>query len=360
MPCLKPTLPFILCIITACWPSNVQAQIDSNFQGIKNLQFKKILSTDSLSMKGEMGEFSGKLLQEYGFLSYSFWKVQPTDMKLSVYEMSDTQAAFGLFTQWRLEEREQPPSPKHPSGDNLRIGNDLALWKGHYLLVAEGIAFQQTQITSFLRSLRESIDERNLYPTSVFELPQKGLNPNSIRLYLGPVTLRENSNVPDYLIPELGFNDEAEVTFARYGSEGEFLLLAAYPTYHLAIEYAARVRNAIESNVGLTFYLKLSGPLLGIYLGEKESAEKVLGDLRYSASIEWVQDKVSLLPNLAENQREVKTLLGVVSGSMVLTGVFILTVLTTGLLLGLVRVFLIRRFPILKPKDDGIYLDLNS
>ena len=249
---------------------------------------------------------------------------------------------------------------KHPSGDNLVVDDDMALWKGHYLLVAEDMSLQQPQITSFLRSLRESIDERNLYPTSVFELPEKGLNPNSIRLYLGPVTLRENSTIPDYLISELGFKDEAEVTFAQYGSEGDFLLLAAYPTYHLAIEYAARVRNAIESRVGSTFYLKLSGPLLGIYLGEKESAEEVLGDLRYSASIEWVQNKVPLLPNLTENQREVKTLLGVVSGSMVLTGVFILTVLLTGLILGIIRVFLIRRFPILKPKDDRIYLDLNS
>ena len=132
MPYLKPTLPFILCIITVCWPSNAQAQVDSNLRGIKNLQFKKILRTDSLSTRETMGEFPGRMLEEYGFLSYSLWREQPTGIELSVYEMSDTQAAFGLFTQWRLEKREQAPPP---SGDNLLINNDMALWKGHYLLV---------------------------------------------------------------------------------------------------------------------------------------------------------------------------------------------------------------------------------
>jgi len=359
MPCLKTAFPLILCIITACWQGTVTAQIDSSLRKIKDLQFKQIVRTESLPAEEKVGEFPGGLLQEYGFLSYSSWKIQPIGIQLSVYEMSDTQAAFGLFTQWRLEEREQR-FPNHPSGDNLLIDNDMALWEGHYLLVAEGIALQQSQLTSLPRSLRESINERNLYPTSVFELPKKELIPDSIRLYLGPETLRKNLAIPDYLISELGFKDEAEIASAQYGSEGELLLLAAYPTYHLAIEYAARIRDAIESNVGSTFYLKLSGPLLGIYLGERESAEKVLGDLRYSASIKWVQDKVPPLPNLAEHQKEVQTLLGVVSGSMVLTGVFILTVLFAGLLLGVIRVLLIHRFPILKPKNGGIYLDLNS
>ena len=358
MPRLYAILP-LLCILAPCWSSPLAAQIDNTLGGIEGFRFSREIHIDQTTTAERVGEFPSPVLMEYGFLSYSRWRVRPAGLELSVYEMTDTQAAFGLFSQWRSEERSQGVSTR-PDGETLLTGDSIALWRGHYFLVARGAESQEAELTALSRTLRAAIGERNLHPTSIFQLPPEGLKPDSVRLYLGPISLRENPAVPEYLIRELGFEKQAEVAFAQYGSEDEGLLLAAYPTQRLALEYVARIRDAVESDFGASIYLKLSGPLLGMYLGGQEGATQVLGDLRYSASIEWVHEKAPPLPDLAARRDEVRGLLGAVSGAMILTGVFIVSVLFIGLVLGLIRVVLIRRFPILEVRDDSVYLDLRG
>ena len=100
---------------------------------ISNLPEYKVLTIKS-GRQSLTTYFSDTILKEYGFIAFTRWEVQPGDAILEVYEMKDTQAAFGVFSIWETGRRKL--GNRIPIGiENLQIGNSVAFWKGHYFFV---------------------------------------------------------------------------------------------------------------------------------------------------------------------------------------------------------------------------------
>ncbi len=305
-------------------------------------------------------ELDALILEEYGLLSFSRWRIRPGDAVLKVYEMADTQGAFGVFSIWGDERRDQGSAL--PIGiENLRLGDRVAFWRGHYFFVLSSAAAGSDLFSVFPLRLKKAIDERNLHPVSVFQLPARDLIRPSIRFYLGREAMSRNPIIPSQLISHLGFEDEVEAALAGYEPHGSPLLLLAYPTASVADAYAARIQDALQSVISRDgIYMKRSGPLLGLFLGPLPDAEKVLGDLQYTATVQWVHEKDALLRQLERERGEIVTFFGLVTGSIVGTGAFMLVVLGLGLTAGFLRVVVINTFPGFGRRRRTIFLDLQG
>ena len=304
-------------------------------------------------------DFPFDIVQEYGFLSFTEWRIQPGPARLDVYEMTDTQAAYGLFTIWEEGRRDSEQSLLMGL-ENRLIEGRLAFWRGHYLFILHSSPAPDF-LSTFPPLLKAAIDERSLYPVSVFHLPDEHLVRPSIRFYVGEEAIATNPDIPRQLIGHLGFEDEAEATAARYEPDGFLLLLLAYPTPSLADLYADRIQDALESVFSKDgIYMKRSGPLLGLFFGPLPAATAVLDALHYTARVEWVHEKDTQLRDLEGNRAEMVTFFGIVTGSIFFTGAFILVVLALGIGTGLLRLALPPRFRSISRGDETIVLDLQG
>ena len=311
-----------------------------------------------LSQTAPSGEFPADIVEEYGFLSFTRWRTRPGAAILEVYEMTDTQAAFGLFTIWNEGRRDSGRSLAMGL-ENLLLGERLAFWRGHYFFILHATLAHPDFLSSFPPLLKKAIDERSLHPVSVFQLPADSLVRASIRFYLGQKAIGTNPDIPRQLIGHLGFEDQAEATVARYEPDGFPLLLLAYPTPSVADDYAGRIQDAsVFSEHGI--YMKRSGPLLGLFLGPHSAATPVLEDLQYTASVDWIHEEDAQLRDIERNRAEMVTFFGVVTGSIFFTGFFIVVVLTMGIGAGLLRIALLRRFPTMGRGSGTIFLDLQG
>ena len=71
---------------------------------ISNLPEYKVLTIKS-GKQSLTRHFSDTILKEYGFIEFTRWDIHPGDAILEVYEMKDTQAAFGVFSIWEIGKR---------------------------------------------------------------------------------------------------------------------------------------------------------------------------------------------------------------------------------------------------------------
>ena len=326
---------------------------------LSNLTNYKLVLIDSIQT-APSGEFPSDIVEEYGFLSFTQWRIQPGTAILDVYEMTDTQAAYGLFTIWE-EGRRDGDRSLLMGLENRLIEGRLAFWRGHYFFILHSSPAQEDFLSSFPPHLKKAIDERSLHPVSVFQLPADHLVRPSIRFYVGQKALATNPAIPRQLIGHLGFEDQAEATIARYEPDGFPLLLLAYPTASVADEYGGRIQDALQSVFSEDgIYMKRSGPLLGLFLGPLPAATPVLESLQYTATVEWVHEEDTLLRDLERNRAEIKTFFGVVTNSIFFTGFFIVVVLALGVGAGFLRMALLSRFPAMSRGHETIFLDLQG
>ena len=347
----------VLCALAGALTAVTQAEFEEVLPNLTGYDLVRIDSSQSAPSE----EFPSDIVEEYGFLSFTQWGIRPGGAILSVYEMTDTQAAYGLFTIWE-EGRGDRDRSLLMGLENRLIEGRLAFWGGHYFFILHSSPGQEDFLSSFPPLLKKAIDERSLHPVSVFQLPGGHLVRSSIRFYLGQKALGTHPAVPRQLIGHLGFEeDQAEATIARYEPDGFPLLLLAYPTASVADEYAGRIQDALQavfSEHGI--FMKRSGPLLGLFLGPLASANPVLEDLQYTATVEWVHEEDTLLRDLERNRAEIVTFFGVVTTSIFFTGFFMAVVLALGIATGFLRIALLRRFPALSRGAETIFLDLQN
>ncbi len=302
------------------------------------------------------------ILQEAVLLGYSRWELKGRggDYRLSVFEVLDSLAAFGLFTR-TLELFE--------NGERTKLGVDsliengvLHFWRGHFFLrLQQPEGGSQDGLLELAKRLVEVIDELNLHPMSVVQLPRQDLIQESIRYYLGPEGLRENQEFPAPLRDKLGFKDYAEVAMGRYGPSATPLFLIGYPTASLAEQYFAEIQLGLQDYVSQQgVYSKRSGLLISLFWGPAEQARSLLDRVQYTASVRWLYEKDTTLEDAEARRGEVVTFLGVVSQTILFTGAFIVFVLGLGLLAGLLRFWLLRRVPASQQHNTMVRLHLDT
>src|SRR6266478_2493948 len=111
-------------------------------------------------------------VKHYGFAGVTMqnWSGPNGAVRLTLYEMADASAAYGLFT---LERSEHPGLTTIPVGaEGFSAGNRLLFWQSKYLVKLEGAA---DAAESLARSVSENIFGRSWKPPVSNHLPPENL-----------------------------------------------------------------------------------------------------------------------------------------------------------------------------------------
>jgi hypothetical protein len=304
---------------------------------------------------------SDALLEESGFRSFSVWKVQTGQtppLTLEVIETADSIGTYELFNLWPdLSGSRDARSLGLPVGNRL-MEQEGIFWKGRFFFRVRSSApsLPEQAFVDLAASLAEAIPMENLLPVTVSHLPSEGLAADSVRFYLGAASLQANPVFPAPLLKDVGLSDRIEIAYGRYDPDGHGLFVIGYPTVALARDYLDRLQNSLQgffSKEGI--YMKRSGILIGLFVGPEEPAAKVLSQLNYTPSIQWVQDEKP-----KDRRQDTMTFLGLVTRAILGTGSLILLIIGTGTVTGLIRYGLIRRYPVLLRQDQMVRLNLKD
>ncbi len=353
---------FLLICLTH--PSLADVTIKQYFPSFDDYRFDNLEEVDRIQGHDQIGALEVPLLEEYGLLAYSRWHLRKRGAKtspvieLQVHEMLDSSGAFGIFS---LQNRADPAGERlELPVENFYRDATLSFWRGPYVLrlSQNGSAPADPQLLrGIASSLVEVIPLLNVHPVTVLYLPQDDLIQKSISFYLGTNSLSLNPEFPSDLIPRVGFEDKAEVTYARYGPEDSTLFLLGYPTPALAEDYFGRLHNLLQSHISSTgIYMKRSGLLVSLLIGPEVQAKKILSNVSYTPSIKWIYEKRSR-PTLRD---DAVTFLGMVQRVGMGALGFIFFSLGGGALMGFFRHHLLERYLPWGGKGGMIRLNINE
>ena len=201
-------------------------------------------------------------------------------VEVTLYEMVDSTAAYGLFTLEREWERDGfEPFPVGAEG--YRLGDELVLWQSKYVARLAGPA---RAVEGLAQILSANIVGRSAKPPVSLHLPPKDLVTPSEQYILDPVTFENSVGLePDHF----GFDDSLEVAVARYRTEGSAarLVMLLYPTQQLAKQHSENWLAA----TGSIMPHKRSGPLVAIVQDttDPDVWESILSAVNYESQVTW-------------------------------------------------------------------------
>ncbi len=295
------------------------------------------------------------------FSDWSLTRPGQAPLQLQVYQMLDTPAALGLFSSTQQVWAENGRRREWPldAATNQRL---LAFWRGpfFFLIEASGDDLPLGELEDWAQRVARRVTHPTVYPMTVVQLPEEGLERDSIRFYLSEEALAGHPAFPRSLLGGIDFDQGGEVTAARYRPSGLTLFLIGYPTASLAEEHFASLQKRLESVFSEQgIFLKRSGLLISMVEAPELDARAILDRVRYTATIKWIYEKDTALEDARQRREELVGFFGIVTASILFTGVFILVALTAGALLGLLRYHLLQRYPHLGAKGEMIRLDLD-
>ena len=355
---------FLFLLVCLTQASLADVTIKQYFPSLGQYRFDNLEKVTLIQDHAQIGSLEFPLLEEYGLLAYSRWHLRKRGAQASpvvefeVHEMLDSSGAFGIFS---LRNRSDPSGERLDlTVENFYRDGTLSFWRGSYALQLsqKGSPPADPELLREIASgLVEVIPLLNVHPVTVLYLPQQDLIQKSIAFYLGTTSLSLNPEFPTDLIPRVGFEDKAEVTYARYGPEDSVLFLLGYPTPALAEDYSQRLHNLLQSHVSSTgIYMKRSGLLVSLLIGPEEQAKKILSNVTYTPSIKWIYEK-RRRPTLRE---DATTFLGMVRRVGMGALGFIFFSLGGGALVGFFRHHLLERYLPWSGKGGMIRLKINE
>src|SRR6185295_13150739 len=160
-------------------------------------------------------------------------------VRLTLYEMVDATAAYGLFT---LERNiDQPGFTAIPSGtEGFRTGNHAEFWQAKYVVKLEG---SSSAIDSLAQTVSENILGRSRKPPVSTHLPPANLVQGSDKYIVDASGITRGIDLDPQT---LGFEDSVEVATADYRIDGKLahLVLLMYPTQQIAKKYEDQLSTA--------------------------------------------------------------------------------------------------------------------
>ena len=347
-------------------PVLAQPTIERSLPEINGLRFQKVEEITTLEDGQQLGPLAPDVLMDYRLVSYSHWQVEPQkptedtvvtntqSSEMEVYEMQDSTGAFGVFSLWNLSGR-----PLVLPVENLYRDGHLVFWRGSYFFHLTGSS--QQGLKNLASRLIQSVPQINIYPLTVVHLPQETLIPNSIRFYTGKASFALAEDFPQFLVNQMGFADEIEITRAQYAPGNHSLFLIGYPTNALAASYFLELQNALRDYFSpQAIYMKRSGVIISIFLGPEPKALEILAQVEYAPTIKWVYEKTLDPEALKEKRGEVVGFLGMVRRSVISTFFFMAFTLCAGILAGLTRYHVVNRYPSRPRRDQAIQLKIGG
>lgn len=332
-----------------------QPEIAGYLADLPEPRFSLVRELVDAAAAAEAGGFSSKVLEEAELLSFSTWNgtLGRVPVRLEVYETLSSMGAYSLFHWRQILDPDRTALP-------VDVGNrfsptGLYFWRGPYFFQVSPVQqrLAAAPAEELVRRLAAEIEMENRLPVTISHLPSEGLEPESVRFYLGSSTLAENEAFPQVLLSLIGRTREIEIAYGKFGESGDSLFLIGYPTVALAQEYMIRLQQRMEdlfTPEGL--YMKRSGVLVCLFVGPEARATEVLARVNYKPTVQWLRDR-------RDPRKEHITFFGLLTRAILGTGVFILMILAGGVVVGLTRYEFIRRFPAIYRRNEMTRLNLD-
>jgi len=268
-------------------------------------------------------------IRRYGFVGATTqnWKEPEGKVRLTLFEMADASAAYGLFT---LERAAAQPGPESvPVGtEGFRTGNRVVFWQSKYVVTLEGLPASAVE---FARIIGEHILGRSRKPPVSQHLPPENLIQGTDRYIVDEASVgRELGLDPGVL----GFDDSVEIATADYrvNEKTAHLVLLMYPTQQVAKKYEDQWAGASNDEPA---FRKRVGPLIALVRGLRDAtiAKSILDGVNYESQVTWDQPR----PDLSLRQ--------VILTIFTFIGIALLFTLIAGLSFGGLRLFVKARYP---------------
>jgi len=284
----------------------------------------------------EVEKFAGKqavAIRHYGFVGADVqdWKGTDGRVHLTVYQMTDPSAAYGLFTFQRAAERtsDAADSTSVPMGsEGFHRGTEAYFWQSKFVVKLEG---DTKAVDSFGQWVSKNIFGQSIKPPVSELLPPNNLIRGSERYVIDAQEVDHKLGLDTSL---LGFDDEVEMATANYRIDGKTtnLVLLLYPTQQVAKKYAEGLDAKLPNETGSR---KRVGALIALVRGPQEatSAKQLLDLVNYETQVTWNEPR----PDLTMSQ--------IVLTAFTFIGIALLFTAVVGLSFGGVRIFMKAQFP---------------
>lgn len=268
-------------------------------------------------------------IQRYGFIgaTQQDWRGPQGPVRLTLYEMADSSAAYGLFT---LDRNVDQPgfTPLAVGSEGFRLSNRSTFWQSKYVVTLEG---RSAAAGALARVVSRNIFGRSRKPPVSNYLPPENLVLGSEK-YLFDATGLDGQ--PGLNPEEIGFEDSVEVATADYRVNGKsaHLILLLYPTQQVAKKYAdRRSKESLEDPA----FRKRVGALLALVRNSNDPsvAKAVLDGVNYETQVIWDEPE----PDLSLRE--------VILTIFTFIGVALLFTVVAGISFGGFRVFVKHRYP---------------
>jgi hypothetical protein len=268
-------------------------------------------------------------LRHYGITGATVqdWAGPSGRVHVTLYEMEDASAAYGLFTLERGADHSRL-IPVSIGTEGFRSGNREFIWQSKYLVKLEGAA---DAVDELGKTISENIFGRSRKPPVSSHLPPENLVQGSEKYIVDETSIgRELELNPT----TLGFDDSVEVATADYRVKGKLahLILLMYPTQQVAKKYETLwARGAGDESA----FRKRVGPLVAWVRGSRDpaTAKAILDDVNYESQVTWDQRR----PDLSLRQ--------VILTIFTFIGVALLFTMMVGLSFGGLRIFVKTKYP---------------
>ena len=221
-------------------------------------------------------------ITEYGLIGVSTLNLTGNEgaVELTLYEMFDSAASYGVFTLDRPWDR--PGFQTATTGtESFRTDEELTFWQSKYVGRMRGPVEATTALGEFLTDNIFGLSRKA--PVSL-HLPPEGLIAESEKYVLDPATFERTVGLD---AERFGFEDSLEVSVASYDSGDGFATLALllYPTRQLADFH---LEQWLAGRDGDQPY-RQAGPLVAILSTSDESGlgEEIFSGVNHQYSITW-------------------------------------------------------------------------
>jgi hypothetical protein len=268
-------------------------------------------------------------IKRYGLsgLTVQEWSSSLGRIRLSLYEMLDASAAYGLFTFQRNPQ--QKGFATVPLGtEAFRTGSVTYLWQSKYVVKMEG---DSAAVDSLGRLVAQNIFGRSRKPTVSEHLPPNNLVQDSEKYIVDAAGVDSSLG---FDASKLGFEDDLEIATARYSVNGQTATLALllYPTQHVARKYEESWGSASPDD---NAFRKRVGPLVAWVRETKDAklADQILQSVGYESTVTW---------NDGHRDVSLRTIILTIFSFI---GVALLFTFVVGLSFGGLRIFVKARYP---------------
>lgn len=212
----------------------------------------------------------------------------PGRVSLTLYQMLDSSAAYGLFALERRHDRQD--FEVLPIGQEaFRTGASLFVWQSRFVLKLDGNAVATEALA---RLLSQQIVGSSLRPAVSKLLPSENRIAGSEKYFVDPDSFRRELGLD---ASRFGFEDSVEVATARYriGEASMELILFLYPTQQIAKRYTDTWETTPDPVVP---FRKRVGPLAALVRNTKDNAisQQLLDLVNYESQVTWNEPEPGL------------------------------------------------------------------